>query len=153
MGKEVKYVFHSEKTKTTCNECLKHDGEIYYDIKDIPKLPLHPNCKCWIETIELAASKDTKCNCANRFKVLENNLTNLMKNSDLMLDSIKDNIIEIEEEIEENNKEKIKNRFYLIENRIKDFKKECRNLYIDIGVTKEFNCLEIPSGSGLATSL
>ena len=45
-NKTTKYVYHSEHTKTTCKECLKHDNEVYYDIKDIPKLPIHPNCKC-----------------------------------------------------------------------------------------------------------
>ena len=46
----TKYVFHSEKSKTTCKECLKYDKKVYYDKDKIPKLPIHPNCKCYIET-------------------------------------------------------------------------------------------------------
>ena len=142
MVKTPKYIYHSEKTKTTCEDCKKHDNEIYYDIKDIPKLPIHPNCKCWIEAIELNISNNSKCDCADKFIVLENNLINSIKNTETMLNNIKDNIIEIEKEInnKENDKDKtnVIHEFYLIKNKTENFKKECESLLTDIGITKEF---------------
>ncbi len=41
----TKYIYHSEKTRTTCYECSKNDEKVFYDIKDVPKVPVHPNCK------------------------------------------------------------------------------------------------------------
>ena len=106
-NRATKYIYHSEKTKTTCDECKKHDKEVYYDIKDIQTLPIHPNCKCWIEVVELKnIDSNTKCNCADTFKVLENNLNNSIENLNFMLNNIKDNLFNIEEELKQIKEEK-----------------------------------------------
>lgn len=102
----TKYIYHSEQTKTTCEKCKKNDGKIYYDIKDIPKLPIHPNCKCYIETIEdekennnnnpdnknsnNPANKKSQnnnpqpqnppCDCKDRISVVQNNVESAIKN-------------------------------------------------------------------------
>lgn len=63
----TKYIYHSEKEKNTCEECRKNDGRIFYDVNDVPKLPIHPHCKCWIETIE-EEDENKKCDCGKRIK-------------------------------------------------------------------------------------
>ena len=125
----TKYIYHSEKTKTTCNECKKHDGEVYYDIKNIPNLPIHPNCKCWVETIYEPKRSHEQCDCSDRFEVLENSLNNNIENSKLMLNTIKNQIFGVEDNLA--------NKFYSIKNKIENYIKECQNLLIDIGMIKE----------------
>lgn len=51
-----KYIWHSNDC--ACAKCQALEGSEYDNEKDIPSKP-HPNCKCYIEIIEL---KD-KCNC------------------------------------------------------------------------------------------
>ena len=41
----VKFV--SESGSHTCTECSSNDGMLFYiDDPDLPKLPMHPNCRC-----------------------------------------------------------------------------------------------------------
>jgi hypothetical protein len=45
-----KYVFHAVGSNS-CEKCMKHDGKEYKNANDIPTLPIHPNCKCYVEPI------------------------------------------------------------------------------------------------------
>ena len=44
--------FISDKDPNSCENCLKHHGEIFrLDDPNKPKLPIHPNCRCKYEPI------------------------------------------------------------------------------------------------------
>ncbi len=47
------WIWHSEHGENTCDDCLGNDGTVYETKDDIPTCPVHPNCRCWIEEIEL----------------------------------------------------------------------------------------------------
>ena len=47
------WVWHSEDDERICDDCAEYDGAIFEDKDDIPDIPLHPNCRCWVEEIEL----------------------------------------------------------------------------------------------------
>ena len=51
-GKKI-WVWHSEDDKRICDDCASHDGEIFENKDDIPDVPVHPNCRCWVEEQEL----------------------------------------------------------------------------------------------------
>ena len=53
---EIKLVkFISDKGPSSCEECLKHHGEIFQaDDPDKPELPIHPNCRCKYELMTQA---------------------------------------------------------------------------------------------------
>ena len=36
-----------------CDDCASHDGEVFENKDDIPDIPLHPNCRCWVEEVKL----------------------------------------------------------------------------------------------------
>ena len=42
-----------EHGENTCDECLGNDGTVYETKEGIPTCPVHPNCRCWVEEIEL----------------------------------------------------------------------------------------------------
>ena len=139
----TKYVYHAEQTNSTCENCKKHNKEVYYDIKDIPKLPIHPNCKCWIETIE-EKDNNKKCDCKERFEILENNLYAVFKNSKRMSENIQKNIIDIEENIQQTDNIKnignikLKNELHFLLNEVIELQKEIKILDIDATLIKEY---------------
>lgn len=47
------WIWHSEHGENTCDDCLGNDGTVYENKEDIPDIPVHPNCRCWVEEIEL----------------------------------------------------------------------------------------------------
>ncbi|MBQ7185208.1 MAG: DUF2778 domain-containing protein [Alphaproteobacteria bacterium] len=47
------WVWHSEDDERICDDCAAHDGEVFEDKDDIPEIPVHPNCRCWVEEQEL----------------------------------------------------------------------------------------------------
>jgi len=48
------FVFIVDKQDTTCEECMSYDGEMYaFGDRDMPKLPIHPNCNCRLEPIDM----------------------------------------------------------------------------------------------------
>lgn len=47
------WIWHSEDDEHICDDCASHDGEIFEDKDDIPEIPVHPNCRCWVEEQEL----------------------------------------------------------------------------------------------------
>ena len=53
--KETKriWVWHSENDERICDDCASRNGEVFEDKNDIPNLPIHPNCRCWVEEIKL----------------------------------------------------------------------------------------------------
>ena len=50
---EIKLVkFVSDKGPSSCEECLKHHGEVFQlDDPNKPELPIHPNCRCKYELL------------------------------------------------------------------------------------------------------
>ena len=47
------WIWHSEHGENTCDECSGNDGTVYETKEGIPDIPVHPNCRCWVEEIEL----------------------------------------------------------------------------------------------------
>lgn len=47
------WIWHSEDDDRICDDCASHDGEVFEYNDDIPEIPLHPNCRCWVEEQEL----------------------------------------------------------------------------------------------------
>lgn len=42
------WIFHNKGSRV-CEKCAPLDGKIYLDKASVPKPPLHPNCKCYVE--------------------------------------------------------------------------------------------------------
>lgn len=51
-GKKI-WIWHSEDDERICDDCASHDGEVFEDKDDIPDVPVHPNCRCWVEEVKL----------------------------------------------------------------------------------------------------
>lgn len=47
--------WHSESGDNSCEECASRDGVVYENEKDIPSIPPHPNCRCYITEEEIDA--------------------------------------------------------------------------------------------------
>ena len=47
------WIWRSEHGENTCDDCLGNDGTVFEAKEDIPTCPVHPNCRCWVEEIEL----------------------------------------------------------------------------------------------------
>ena len=47
------WIWHSEHGENTCDECSDNDNRIFFNKDEIPDIPVHPNCRCWIEEAEL----------------------------------------------------------------------------------------------------
>lgn len=47
------WVWHSENDEYICDDCASHDGEVFEDKDEIPEIPVHPNCRCWVEEVKL----------------------------------------------------------------------------------------------------
>lgn len=47
------WIWHSEDDEHICDDCASHNGEVFEDKDDIPDVPVHPNCRCWVEEIKL----------------------------------------------------------------------------------------------------
>ena len=47
------WIWHSEDDERICDDCASHDGEVFEDKDDIPEIPVHHNCRCWVEEQEL----------------------------------------------------------------------------------------------------
>ena len=47
------WIWHSEHGENTCDECSGNDGTVYETKENMPVCPVHPNCRCWVEEIEL----------------------------------------------------------------------------------------------------
>ena len=47
------WIWHSEDDDRICDDCASHDGEVFENKDDIPEIPLHQNCRCWVEEQEL----------------------------------------------------------------------------------------------------
>lgn len=47
------WVWHSEDDERICDDCAAHDGEVFEDKDNIPEIPVHPNCRCWVEEVKL----------------------------------------------------------------------------------------------------
>ena len=47
------WIWHSEHGENTCDECSGNDGTVYETKEGIPTCPVHPNCRCCVEEIEL----------------------------------------------------------------------------------------------------
>lgn len=63
----VKYIWHSENGKNTCDKCKALDGKEFDFEDEVPERP-HPNCKCYVEIVEDKKDKpndenDEPCDC------------------------------------------------------------------------------------------
>ena len=47
------WIWHSEDDERICDDCASHNGEVFEDKDDIPDVPVHPNCRCWVEEVTL----------------------------------------------------------------------------------------------------
>ena len=47
------WIWHAEDDERICDDCVSLNGEVFENEDDIPDIPLHPNCRCWIEEQEL----------------------------------------------------------------------------------------------------
>ena len=47
------WIWHSEDDEHICDDCVSHDGEVFEDRDDISDIPVHPNCRCWVEEVKL----------------------------------------------------------------------------------------------------
>ncbi|MBO4480862.1 MAG: DUF2778 domain-containing protein [Alphaproteobacteria bacterium] len=47
------WIWHSEEDERICDDCASHNGEVFADKDDIPDVPVHPNCRCWVEEVKL----------------------------------------------------------------------------------------------------
>ena len=47
------WIWHSEHGENTCDECSGNDETVYETEEGISDIPVHPNCRCWVEEIEL----------------------------------------------------------------------------------------------------
>ena len=47
------WIWHSEDDERICDDCASHDGEVFEDKGDIPDVPVHSNCRCWVEEVKL----------------------------------------------------------------------------------------------------
>ncbi|MBR2285896.1 MAG: DUF2778 domain-containing protein [Alphaproteobacteria bacterium] len=47
------WIWHSEEDENVCDDCVSHDDEVFEDKDDIPEIPVHPNCRCWVEEVKL----------------------------------------------------------------------------------------------------
>ena len=47
------WIWHSEDDERICDDCASHNGEVFENKDDIPDVPVHPNCRCWVEEVKL----------------------------------------------------------------------------------------------------
>ena len=85
------WVWHSESDEFICEDCAAHDGELFENTDEIPELPVHPNCRCWVEEQELddnnktvfsrvykGYKKENKTSEASNMKISDNGI-NMLK--------------------------------------------------------------------------
>ena len=51
--KQKIWIWHSDNSDGVCDECLENEEKIFENKEDIPTCPVHPNCRCWVEEVEL----------------------------------------------------------------------------------------------------
>lgn len=62
--------WHSEDEENTCDECAGRDGEVFWSEDEIPKIPVHPNCRCSIS--EDVIDEDGKTISSKPYKHTDN---------------------------------------------------------------------------------
>lgn len=85
------WVWHSESDEFICEDCAAHDDELFENTDEIPELPVHPNCRCWVEEQELddnnktvfsrvykGYKKENKTSEASNMKISDNGI-NMLK--------------------------------------------------------------------------
>ena len=83
--------WHSEQAASTCDECAALDETVFFNESDIPEIPVHPNCRCWVEEQELddnnktvfsrvykGYKKENKTSEASNMKISDNGI-NMLK--------------------------------------------------------------------------
>lgn len=71
------YIFHSKTATGNCDKCRELDDKIFYNKADIPQLPLHPNCHCWIE--EKIKDEEIFCQVCEDFAKNEQSIMGKLK--------------------------------------------------------------------------
>ena len=65
--------FVSEKGENSCDECQKYHGLIFEEnAKDIPQIPIHPNCRCKYEYVSKNDLVSIRKNIENISTLLDN---------------------------------------------------------------------------------
>lgn len=70
----LSYIWHSENSESTCEECAALDGTQYGLEDEIPERP-HPNCQCYVEIVgnlddEEEEEDEEPCNCVEQLEEL-----------------------------------------------------------------------------------
>lgn len=47
------WIWHSEDDERLCDDCASLNDEMFENKEDIPDIPCHSNCRCWVEEQEL----------------------------------------------------------------------------------------------------
>ena len=63
------WIWHSEDDERICDDCASHNGEVFEDKNDIPDVPVHPNCRCWVE--EITFDEKGKTISSKKFEVAQ----------------------------------------------------------------------------------
>ena len=73
------YRFIAEDDEKCCDDCKKHNDKIFQENDpDIPKLPIHPNCRCKLERFEFIKEQNILSKkISNNFNVHEKNANDL----------------------------------------------------------------------------
>ena len=47
------WIWHSEDDERLCDDCASLNDVVFENKEDMPDIPCHPNCRCWVEEQEL----------------------------------------------------------------------------------------------------
>lgn len=50
-NKKIEKWIYRSIGKNSCEACIQNNGKEFKTLKEAPKLPIHPNCNCYLETI------------------------------------------------------------------------------------------------------
>lgn len=65
-SKIKKWIYHAEGDNT-CDKCMAYNGKEFKTLEEAPKLPIHPNCDCWLEPVDHEICE----NCEHDIETLE----------------------------------------------------------------------------------
>lgn len=68
------YIWQSEKSTSSCEECKSLAGKVFANKDDAPSPPLHPNCKCKLVEVERISLLEIKENVSSSHATEEDTL-------------------------------------------------------------------------------
>ena len=101
-----RYIWHSENSEHTCDECNALDGKIFDFYEEVPDPP-HPNCKCRVEIIENKKEKpddnqeknEKPCDALKQIEDLISVMEDTIEETNSFSDNIQSDIEDIENDI------------------------------------------------------